>query len=605
MAGALVSIVIPCFNQGRFLERAVESCLAQTHAAVEVIVVNDGSTDDTAARIEAASRRDGNGRGRVRGLTTANAGLGAARNRGLALAQGEYVNFLDADDWLEPTKIARQLAVLESTPEVGLVLCDIQMVDETGGLIPGAPRIQLDRFHDPDNLFDVLLEAGLFPPHVPLVRRRLVEQAGRFCEDRAVSGHADYLLWLSIAAAGTRIHVLDEPLVAYRQSPHSMSADRTHMDTSRERALTLLAARWPDRVARGIIALGRQAEDLRYANRLLSEGDDSMTTTATGHDELLARISALPYDWHGAGTLPPNVLEAMVRLIGGRIRRSVETGAGKSTLLLSHLSDHHTVFAMDGGNSVSVTQASDLLNKAHVEYVDGPTQDTLRAYTFMEPLDFALIDGPHGYPFPELEYWVLYRHIRPGGLLVIDDIQIPTIHAMFEFLREEPMFTLVEVVGYTAFFRRTNTPTFDPYCDGWFEQPYNTARFPIDVPGRLGAQRPPDDKAYRDRLVPLIEEWVTAGTRVAIFGIGGHTDELFRIVPELDRLALVAFLDSNPDNETRTYRGKPVRLPAWAEGRCDIVLCSSFAHEMTQLALLDRVKVKAVPSHIQPLSRAF
>src|SRR6266542_2035380 len=157
MAAPLVSIVIPCFNQGRFLDRAIASCLAQTHPEVEVIVVNDGSTDDTAIRIAAAEARSA----RVRGLTTANAGLGAARNRGCAIARGDYINLLDADDWLAPSKIERQLAVLESTPAVGLVLCDIQMVDEAGGAIPDAPRVQLHRFHDPDNLFDVLLEAGL------------------------------------------------------------------------------------------------------------------------------------------------------------------------------------------------------------------------------------------------------------------------------------------------------------------------------------------------------------------------------------------------------------------------------------------------------------
>jgi predicted O-methyltransferase YrrM len=287
----------------------------------------------------------------------------------------------------------------------------------------------------------------------------------------------------------------------------------------------------------------------------------------------------------------------MVRLTGGHMARSVETGAGKSTLLLSHLSDHHIVFAIDGGDSVSVTQTSELLRPERVEFVDGPTQRTLFEYRFPEKLDFVLIDGPHGYPFPEMEYWVLYRHIRQGGLLMVDDIHIPTINRLFQFLREEPMFELVEVVGYTAFFRRTAAPTFDPYCDGWYEQPFNTARFPVDVAAGLASLSTEID--YRTRLLPLVETWNAAGTRVAIFGIGEHTRHLLQAVPEIERLRLVAFLDSNPEKQGASYRGRTVRAPEWAEGNCDVVLCSSFAHEMTQMAVLDHVNVKVVPSHVR------
>ena len=314
-------------------------------------------------------------------------------------------------------------------------------------------------------------------------------------------------------------------------------------------------------------------------------------------ENVLEFIAALPHDWHRAGSLSMAVLEAMVRLTGGHVRRSVETGAGKSTLLLSHLSDRHTVFAVDGGDSVKVTLASDLLNRDHIEFVEGPTQRTLLEYQFSEPLDFVLIDGPHGYPFPELEYWVFYRHIRTGGILVVDDIHIPTIHSMFQFLREEPMFELAEVVGTTAFFRRTVAPMFDPYCDGWYLQKFNTARFPIDIDSYMAG--PPASAAlYRDRLIPLIDGWKASGTRVAIFGIGEHTDQLMRVLPELQQIRLVAFLDSNSDKQGKAYRGITVRAPEWVDGNCDVVLCSSFGHELAQMALLDRMNVKVVPSHI-------
>jgi hypothetical protein len=319
------------------------------------------------------------------------------------------------------------------------------------------------------------------------------------------------------------------------------------------------------------------------------------TPDETSCEAILARIAALPSNWHRAGTMMADVLAAMVRLLGPRVRRSVETGAGKTTLLLSHLSERHTVFAVDGGKSLTVTRRSPLLNADRVEFVDGPTQRTLFEHRFTEPLDAVLIDGPHGYPFPEMEYWVLYRHIREGGWLIVDDIHIPTIHRFFTFLREEPMFELVEVVQCTAFFRRTAAPLFDPYCDGWYLQPFNKTRFPATTAVETRAS----EEDYRERLVPLIASWKASGARVAVFGIGQHTDRLLRLVPELTALPIVAFLDSDPAHDGTSYRGVPVRTPDWVDGRCDVVLCSSFAHELTQMALLDRVNVKVVPSHLR------
>jgi hypothetical protein len=313
-------------------------------------------------------------------------------------------------------------------------------------------------------------------------------------------------------------------------------------------------------------------------------------------DDVIELIAALPQDWHGAGSVSADVIAAIVRLTGGHVARSIETGAGKTTLLLSHIANRHTVFAIDMGDSVKRTMQSELLNREHLEFVDGPTQRTLFEYDFSEPLDFVLIDGPHGYPFPEMEYWVVYRHIRQGGLLVVDDIHIPTINSMFRFLKEEPMFELVEVVGTTAFFRRTTAPTFDPYCDGWYLQPYNTARFPLDVSTTV-VDPPTGEAVYRQRLIPLIRSWKAAGTRVAIFGTGEHTEQLLRVVPELETLRLVAYLESSRDKQATPYRGRQVRSPQWSEGNCDVVLCSSFANELAQMAALDRVNVKVVPSH--------
>lgn len=316
--------------------------------------------------------------------------------------------------------------------------------------------------------------------------------------------------------------------------------------------------------------------------------------------DVLAALGALPGDWHGAGCLEMPNLEALGRHASARtIRRSVETGAGKSTILLSHLSDHHMVFAVDDGGSLTKTRASALLHHGVVEFVEGPTQHTLMAHEFSEPLQLVFIDGPHGFPFPNMEYWKLYPHLEARGLLALDDIHIPTIRQLFDFLREDEMFSLIETVGKTAFFERTQAPAFSPVEDGWWLQRYNARRFPvpyepIDLAGGGAEAQAP---AYRERLLPLIQRWVRDQARVAIFGIGGHTEQLFRNVPELDQLLIVAYLDTNASLQGSEYRGVAIRQPGWTPGNADVVLCSSYAHELAQLSMLDAIPIKAVLSH--------
>lgn len=203
---------------------------------------------------------------------------------------------------------------------------------------------------------------------------------------------------------------------------------------------------------------------------------------ASSVDALIASIDALPTDWHLAGSVGGDVLRAISRHTAGRsLQHSAETGSGKTTLLLSHLSRAHRVFAIEGDNrSITAVRTSPLLNSGTVEFIEGPTQVTLPRYDFTHRLQFALIDGPHGYPFPELEYYFLYPHIEPDGLLLVDDIHIPTIRRLFEFLKEDEMFRLAETVGTTAFFRRTERSLFDPHGDGWWLQKYNTRRFPAE-----------------------------------------------------------------------------------------------------------------------------
>ena len=121
--GPLVSVVIPAYNGERFLAEAIESALAQTYSAIEVIVVDDGSTDGTGAVID----RFGNS---VRSLQQKNAGVSNTRNAGIAIAEGDLIALLDADDIWLPDKIERQVGALRAHPQAGLVFCGYTVVDE-------------------------------------------------------------------------------------------------------------------------------------------------------------------------------------------------------------------------------------------------------------------------------------------------------------------------------------------------------------------------------------------------------------------------------------------------------------------------------------------
>jgi|SRR5262245_36231151 len=192
-------------------------------------------------------------------------------------------------------------------------------------------------------------------------------------------------------------------------------------------------------------------------------------------ETVLSEVVKIAPSLHSAGTFSAPALEALFRHASAQpLQRSVETGSGASTLLFSHLSEHHTVFAMDGGTgSVKAVQSSPLLRRDAVTFVEGPTQLTVPTYKFTGRLQLALIDGPHGYPFPDLEYYYLYPHLERDALLVLDDIHIPTIANLFEFISADEMFAVEEVVETTAFFRRTDADTFSPIEDGWWTQGYN------------------------------------------------------------------------------------------------------------------------------------
>ncbi len=242
---------------------------------------------------------------------------------------------------------------------------------------------------------------------------------------------------------------------------------------------------WPSSVAYHVRALGRAVlTKTGYSAMDPNERVDPM-------EQLVDAIANLPDDWHGAGTVGRNVLSAIVRHAAalGVIENSVETGSGKTTLLLSHLSKHHRVFAVDAGQSISHVRSSPLFAANTVTFVEGPTQRTLPKFDFVDRQQLVLLDGPHGYPFPDLEYFYLYPTLDTGALLIVDDIRIPTVRRMFDIIAADDMFETLEVVdGNTAFLRRTDAPLVHPESDSWWLQGYNGSYY-TEITGKAPASR--------------------------------------------------------------------------------------------------------------------
>src|SRR5690349_11336244 len=180
----LVSVVIPTYNTRRYVAEAVESALAQTYRPIEILVADDGSTDGT----EVEMRRFGDA---VRYLVQRNQGPAAARNLGIGTAQGEYVAFLDADDLWEPTKIAKQVAVMERDARVGVVYCGIHRVDLQAGttvtIVRDDPALRGD-------IRRMLLLRNRVVTSTLLIRRACFERAGLF--DETLRWAEDWDLWI-------------------------------------------------------------------------------------------------------------------------------------------------------------------------------------------------------------------------------------------------------------------------------------------------------------------------------------------------------------------------------------------------------------------------
>ena len=220
----VVSVIVPCYNQGRYLYECVASVLTACHSRIEIIVVDDGSTDGKTDRYLADVVQMAPDVVRVH--RQCNQGLSGARNSGLELARGEFVQFLDADDVLVPGKIDAQLAQLAANPQLDVSICNFLLCDES--------RSVYSKNDEAIAQFDLTLDDFLYrwergfsvPIHCGLFRRRVVRGLSFDTHARAKE---DWLFWTGLALAGVRFGYVHGHWAIYRQHDRSMRRSSLNM----------------------------------------------------------------------------------------------------------------------------------------------------------------------------------------------------------------------------------------------------------------------------------------------------------------------------------------------------------------------------------------
>ena len=202
-----VDVIIPAYNAGKFIERTLKSVVSQTHLPEKIIVVDDGSTDDTVAVVNNFKK---NSSVDIELFEQENKGPNAARNVGIKNSTSEYVAFLDADDLWENVKIEKQIAVFQNSAykDLGLVYCGYKLIDENGKEINKKnifPTLK-------GSVFNKLLKANLISgsPSTVLIKRAVLKETGLF--DENLKGSEDWDMWLRIAEKFEYDYVL-KPLI--------------------------------------------------------------------------------------------------------------------------------------------------------------------------------------------------------------------------------------------------------------------------------------------------------------------------------------------------------------------------------------------------------
>jgi glycosyltransferase involved in cell wall biosynthesis len=238
-----LSVVVATYNRANFIQEALESVAKQTTPPLEIVVVDDASTDDTEARVRASSHH---GSPVVYHRLPENRGAAVARNVGVELARGEVIVFLDSDDLLEPTHHARVREVLGTQPETSVFSCDALLVDAAGGIIRGGQsywHVQcamkgIALTSGARDLEQMFLRSTLFVGCA--VRREVYQRVGGLRQE--LFPLEDYDLMLRVAEAGHTVYYEHAPLGRYRMHSDNSSGFRHAVFVQEQRLRCLLEA---------------------------------------------------------------------------------------------------------------------------------------------------------------------------------------------------------------------------------------------------------------------------------------------------------------------------------------------------------------------------
>lgn len=219
----LVSVIVPCYNQAQYLPDALGSVQAQTHPHWECIIVDDGSPDDTEAVAMAWALQDA----RFKYVRKENGGLSSARNAGLAVADGTYIQFLDADDLIHPDKFALQIKALDNTGENALSISSYFASTESDLNQPYPSRFLSPRFRTHDYLHELITDWEVLlsiPVHCFLIKSAIFRNNNiRFNED--LPNHEDWDCWMNILKLNPEVRYIDAKLATYRIREDAMCND--------------------------------------------------------------------------------------------------------------------------------------------------------------------------------------------------------------------------------------------------------------------------------------------------------------------------------------------------------------------------------------------
>lgn len=214
---AIISVIIPAYNAAPTILETIRSVQQQSFSDFEIVIINDGSTDDLLKQLSTIHDP------RINVFSYENGGLSVARNRGISHATGEYIAFLDADDLWTPDKLELQLAALQNCPKAGVAYSWTYFMDEQGQSFHVGQNVSVK-----GNVYaDLLVSNFLAHGSNPMIRRAAINSVGAF--NPTVSGAADWDYWLRLAAKWEFV-VVPKPQIFYRQSSSSMSSKVEFME---------------------------------------------------------------------------------------------------------------------------------------------------------------------------------------------------------------------------------------------------------------------------------------------------------------------------------------------------------------------------------------